>query len=196
MRPRTSASIETGLTFAFHHLQEYFNGDPYGDRQRTVKEACTRSAAHRQAQAETPVFIDSNHFGPLVPWTSANQLGRDWCAGRRRQFWTNDQPPFLSKLSVNHALAYFMDGERGILMDRRPVKRRPDHAPAAGDSGRFDLRTTSITVPPRRQVSCGPPIRDKSLTAGHGADEASSKPIGLKLGWWMFFCGAQAIQVS
>ena len=45
-----------------------------------------------------PVFIDINRYDPLVPWTAANQLGRDWCAlGADVQFWTNEQPPFLNK---------------------------------------------------------------------------------------------------
>ena len=30
------------------------------------------------------------------------------------QFWTNEQPPFLNKLTVNHVLTYLVDGERGM----------------------------------------------------------------------------------
>ena len=64
---------------------------------------------------DAPVFIDINRYDPLVPWTGANQLGRDWCAkGADVQFWTNEQPPFLNKLTVNHVLTYLVDGERGM----------------------------------------------------------------------------------
>jgi len=49
---------------------------------------------------------------PLVPWTAANQLGRDWCAqGADVEFHTNEEPPFLNKLVVNHALPMLVDGE-------------------------------------------------------------------------------------
>jgi len=47
-----------------------------------------------------------------VPWTAANQFGRDWCAlGADVEFHTNEEPPFLNKLVVNHALPMFVDGE-------------------------------------------------------------------------------------
>ena len=60
-------------------------------------------------------MILSNRFDPLVPWTAANQLGRDWCAkGADVQFWTNEEPPFLNKAIVNHALPMLVDGERGM----------------------------------------------------------------------------------
>ena len=50
-----------------------------------------------------------------MPWTAANQLGRDWCAlGADVQFWTNEQPPFLNKAVVKHALTMLVEGERGM----------------------------------------------------------------------------------
>jgi hypothetical protein len=59
--------------------------------------------------------VDINRFDPLVPWTGANQLGRDWCAqGADVEFWTNEQPPLLNKLDVNHVLTYLVDGERSM----------------------------------------------------------------------------------
>ena len=62
-----------------------------------------------------PVMILSNRYDPLVPWTAANQLGRDWCAqGADVQFWTNEEPPFLNKAIVNHALPMLVDGERAM----------------------------------------------------------------------------------
>ena len=62
-----------------------------------------------------PVMILSNRYDPLVPWTGANQLGRDWCAhGADVEFWTNEEPPFMNKLVVNHALPMLVDGERAM----------------------------------------------------------------------------------
>jgi hypothetical protein len=52
-----------------------------------------------------PVLSDSSRYDPIVPWTAANQTGRDWCAlGADVQFWTNEQPPFLNKLAINPPL--------------------------------------------------------------------------------------------
>ena len=106
---------ETALTFGFHHLSEYFNEDPA----QALSEEPFRSLLDLQRvgrlKPTAPVFIDINRFDPLVPWTSANQLGRDWCAqGADVQFWTNEQPPFLNKLDVNHALTYLVDDERSM----------------------------------------------------------------------------------
>lgn len=107
--------VETALTFGFHHLQEYFVGDLYQVIANEPLKSLLDLQRIGRLKPNAPVFIDSNHFDPLVPWTGANQLGRDWCGlGADVQFWTNDQPPFLNKLSVNHALAYFMDGARGM----------------------------------------------------------------------------------
>jgi hypothetical protein len=54
-------------------------------------------------------------YDPLAPWTAANQLGRDWCAqGADVAFWTNEEPPFMNKLVVNHALPMLVDGERAM----------------------------------------------------------------------------------
>jgi len=44
------------------------------------------------------VLIDSNRYDPVVPWTAANQLGRDWCAlGVDVEFRTNEEPPTLGR---------------------------------------------------------------------------------------------------
>ncbi|WP_229481011.1 lipase family protein [Mycolicibacterium mageritense] len=126
--------VETGLTFAFHRLQEYFNGDPYEVIANEPFKSLLDLQRIGRLKPETPVFIDSNHFDPLVPWTGANQLGHDWCAqGADVQFWTNDQPPFLNKLSVNHALAYFMDGERGMQW----IADRFNGVPTTPNCGQF-----------------------------------------------------------
>jgi triacylglycerol lipase len=61
------------------------------------------------------VFIDQNRFDGVVPWVPTHQLALDWCAqGADVQFFTNEQPPFLNKLAVNHGLAQLVDGERDL----------------------------------------------------------------------------------
>ena len=106
---------ETIAKFMFRHLQPYFNSDI----NQLVTEEPFSSIFDEQRIGRTkpaaPVMILSNRYDPLVPWTGANQLGRDWCAqGADVQFWTNEEPPFLNKMVVNHALPMLVDGERGM----------------------------------------------------------------------------------
>jgi hypothetical protein len=106
---------ETMAKFMFRHLQPYFNEDI----NQLVNEEPFSSLFDEQKlgrfKPNAPVMILSNRYDPLVPWTAANQLGRDWCAkGADVQFWTNEEPPFLNKLIVNHALPMLVDGERGM----------------------------------------------------------------------------------
>ncbi|BBY28655.1 lipase family protein [Mycolicibacterium sediminis] len=106
---------ETLAKFTFRHLQPYFNVDI----QATVEEEPFKSLFDVQKlgrfRPSAPSLILSNRFDSLVPWTAANQLGRDWCAqGADVQFWTNEQPPFLNKAAVNHALPMLVDGERAM----------------------------------------------------------------------------------
>ncbi|HKV21967.1 MAG TPA: lipase family protein [Mycobacterium sp.] len=106
---------ETLTKFMFRHLQPYFNDDIY----RLVNEEPFSHLFDEQKigrfKPNAPVMILSNRFDPLVPWTAANQLGRDWCAqGADVQFWTNEEPPFLNKAIVNHALPMLVDGERAM----------------------------------------------------------------------------------
>lgn len=106
---------ETIAKFMFRHLQPYFTTDIFA----TVNEEPFASLFDMQKLGKftpnAPVLILSNRFDPLVPWTAANQLGRDWCArGADVQFWTNEQPPFLNKLVINHALPMLVDGERAM----------------------------------------------------------------------------------
>ncbi len=106
---------ETALTFGFHHLFEYFNEDPAQALSGEPFRSLLDLQRIGRLKPTAPVFIDSNRFDPLVPWTGANQLGRDWCAqGVDVQFWTNEQPPFLNKLDVNHVLTPLVDGERSM----------------------------------------------------------------------------------
>lgn len=107
--------VETMLTYGFHHLQEYFTRDPG----QAISEEPLKGLIDLQRigrdKPNAPVFIDSNRYDSVAPWTVANQLGRDWCAQNADvQFWTNEQPPFLNKTGSNHNLTYFVDGERGL----------------------------------------------------------------------------------
>jgi triacylglycerol lipase len=106
---------ETVAKFMFRHLQPYFTEDigqlvdeePFNtlfDMQRIGR-----------LRPNAPVLINSNRYDPLVPWTGANQLGRDWCAqGADVEFRTNEEPPFLNKLVINHALPMLVDGEAAM----------------------------------------------------------------------------------
>jgi triacylglycerol lipase len=103
---------QTLIDFAFRHLQPYFNEDVW----QTINEEPFSSLLDLQKlgryKPNAPVLIDSNRYDPLVPWTAANQLGRDWCAqGADVEFRTNEEPPFLNKLVVNHGLPMLVDGE-------------------------------------------------------------------------------------
>jgi triacylglycerol lipase len=106
---------ETLTKFMFRHLQPYFTEDIF----QLVNEEPFSSLFDEQRlgrfKPNAPVMILSNRFDPLVPWTGANQLGRDWCAqGADVEFWTNEEPPFLNKAIINHALPMLVDGERAM----------------------------------------------------------------------------------
>lgn len=121
LTPRGAAMLEstsrqcigqTIIDFAFRHLQPYFTEDIW----QLINEEPFNSLFELQRlgryQPNAPVLINSNRYDPLVPWTAANQLGRDWCAlGADTEFRTNEEPPFLNKLVVNHALPMLVDGE-------------------------------------------------------------------------------------
>lgn len=114
-RTREQCVSETAFTFAFHRAGEYFTGDA---GQLVRSPALGRLLLDQRIgtlEPQAPVLIDVNRFDPLVPWTAANQLGRDWCElGADVQFWTNEQPPFLNKTVFNHGITMFVEGERGM----------------------------------------------------------------------------------
>jgi Secretory lipase len=121
LTPRGQAMLEstsrqcvaqTQLDFAFRHLQPYFNED----LNQLANEEPFSSLLDLQRigryKPNAPVLIDSNRYDPVVPWTAANQLGRDWCAqGADVEFRTNEEPPFLNKTGTNHILTALVDGE-------------------------------------------------------------------------------------
>lgn len=124
---------QTLMNFGFRHLQGYFKGDPYQmGNQEPLKTVFHEQRLGRYRPA-APVFIDQNRFDTVVPWGPSRQLALDWCAqGADVQFFTNEQPPFLNKLLVNHALAQLVDGERGLQWIADRFNGLPS-APNCGD---------------------------------------------------------------
>ncbi|CAA0120046.1 putative inactive lipase [Mycolicibacterium vanbaalenii] len=114
-KTRYECADEVILKFQFRHLQPYFNQDI---RQMFTAEPVRSMLAAQKLgtlKPSAPVNIDINRFDPLNPWVGARQLASDWCSqGADVEFWTNQQPPFLNKVGVNHLLTYFVDGERGM----------------------------------------------------------------------------------
>jgi Secretory lipase len=125
---------ETLTKFMFRHLQPYFNRD----MNELVNSEPFSSLFDEQRigrlKPNAPVLINSNRFDPLVPWTAANQLGRDWCAkGADVEFRTNEEPPFLNKAVINHALPMLVDGEAAMQW----IADRFNGVPTTPDCGQF-----------------------------------------------------------
>jgi triacylglycerol lipase len=125
---------ETVAKFMFRHLQPYF----VEDINQLVNEEPFSSLFDMQRigryKPNAPVLINSNRFDPLVPWTAANQLGRDWCSqGADVEFRTNEEPPFLNKLVVNHALPMLVDGEAAMQW----IADRFNGVPTTPNCGQF-----------------------------------------------------------
>ena len=125
---------QTLIDFAFRHLQPYFTEDVW----QVINEEPFSSLLDLQRigryKPNAPVLIDSNRYDPLVPWTAANQLGRDWCAQNADvEFRTNEEPPFLNKLVINHALPMLVDGEPAM----RWIADRFNGLPTTPDCGQF-----------------------------------------------------------
>jgi triacylglycerol lipase len=125
---------ETIAKFMFRHLQPYFTEDI----NQLVNEEPFKSLFDMQRigrlKPNAPVLINSNRYDPLVPWTAANQLGRDWCAqGADVEFRTNEEPPFLNKLVINHALPMLVDGEAAMQW----IADRFDAVPTTPNCGEF-----------------------------------------------------------
>ena len=114
-RTRDQCIGETAMTYAFHRISEYFDGDPGELMENSALSVLLAKQRIGRLTPTAPVFIDINRFDPLVPWGGAHQLALDWCAqGADVEFWTNQEPPFLNKIAVNHILTYFVDGERSM----------------------------------------------------------------------------------
>lgn len=131
---RDQCVAETLTKFMFRHLQPYFNQDI----NQLVNQEPFASLFDMQRigrfKPNAPVMILSNRYDPLVPWTGANQLGRDWCAqGADVEFRTNEEPPFLNKAIINHALPMLVDGEPAMQW----IADRFNGAPTTPNCGQF-----------------------------------------------------------
>lgn len=114
-KTRDQCVPETMFNFAFHRVQEYFVADPVMLLTREPFATILDEQRIGRLRPNAPVFINHNRFDPLVPYGGGHQLALDWCAqGVDVELWTNEQPPFLNKLVVNHGLPMFVDGERGM----------------------------------------------------------------------------------
>jgi len=143
MTPRGLAMLEsvsrqcvgqTAIDFAFRHLQPYFTEDVNQVINADPLSSLLDAQRIGRYKPNAPVLIDSNHFDPLVPWTAANQLGRDWCAqGADVEFRTNEEPPFLNKTVANHALTAFVDGEPAMQW----IAGRFNGQPTTSNCGQF-----------------------------------------------------------
>lgn len=107
--------VQTLADYTFRHLQGWFVTDPYELLAAEPYKTLLDEQKLGRLRPSAPVFIDQNRWDPVVPWVGSRQLAVDWCSrGAGVEFFTNDQPPFLNKLVVNHALAALVDGERGM----------------------------------------------------------------------------------
>jgi hypothetical protein len=107
--------MQTVADYAFRHLQSWFNTDLVELMSSQPIAGILATQRLGTLKPRAPVFIQSNRYDPLIPWAGAHQLALDWCGrGANVEFWTNEQPPFLNKLSINQLLPYFVDGERGM----------------------------------------------------------------------------------
>ncbi|BBY17212.1 lipase family protein [Mycolicibacterium litorale] len=125
---------ETISKFMFRHLQPYFNQDIHQLVEQEPFKALFDEQKLGRSTPNAPVLINANRFDPLVPWAPAMQLGRDWCAqGADVEARTNEQPPFLNKAVINHALPMLVDGEPAMQW----ITDRFKGVPTAPNCGRF-----------------------------------------------------------
>lgn len=107
--------VQSVADFGFRHLQPYFNADLNALAGADPVKGLLDAQRVGSLKPAAPVYISTNRFDSFSPWGVSQQLAVDWCGkGADVQFWTNEQPPFLNKTSINHLLPYFVDGERGM----------------------------------------------------------------------------------
>ena len=108
-------TVQLVTDFAFRHMQPYFNTDVHELAASQPLKGILDVQRLGTLKPNAPTLISTNRFDSFAPWMLSRQLALDWCGhGADVQFWTNDQPPFLNKLSINHLLPYFVDGERNM----------------------------------------------------------------------------------
>lgn len=107
--------VQTGIDYAFRHLQPWFNKDLY----QTVQEDPLKTILAMQrignVKPTGPVYLSHNRWDSFAPYEAVVATARDWCAlGADVTLWTNEQPPFLNKMNTNSMLTAFVDGERSM----------------------------------------------------------------------------------
>ncbi len=125
---------QTMADFGFRHLQPYFNRPIDQLLKNPVFTQLFQEQRIGRLKPNAPVLINSNRFDPLVPWTAAVQMGWDWCAqGADIEFRTNEEPPFLNKAIINHALPMAVDGEPALQW----IAARFNGEPTTPNCGQF-----------------------------------------------------------
>jgi hypothetical protein len=110
---RTECVFQTTFEYAFHPIQEFFSVPL--DQLDPAVTALLDAQRIGGLRPNAPVFLDIGRNDSLIPYPTVVQLARDWCArGGDVQLWTNDEPPFLNKLGLQHDLTYLVDGERSL----------------------------------------------------------------------------------
>ncbi|OBF28066.1 lipase family protein [Mycobacterium sp. ACS4331] len=133
-KTKTQCVAETLTKFMFRHLQPYFTEPVAEMMQQEPFRGLFELQRLGTLRPNSPMLININRFDPLVPWTGANQLGRDWCAmGADVEFRTNEQPPFLNKAIVNHGLPMLVDGEPAMQW----IADRFNGVPTTPNCGQF-----------------------------------------------------------
>ena len=118
---RSICTLQSVADYAFRHLEFWFNTDLYELVGSDPLKGLLDAQRLGTLKPKGPVMISTNRWDSFSPWAGSHQLAVDWCnKGADVELWTNEQPPFLNKLSINHLLPYFVDGERGMqwLADR------------------------------------------------------------------------------
>lgn len=107
--------LQTGVNYAFRHLQPWFKDDLYQMVQNDPFKTILAAQRIGNIKPTGPVYISHNRWDPFGPYASVVQTATDWCAqGADVTLWTNEAPPFLNKLDINALLPAFVDGERSM----------------------------------------------------------------------------------
>ncbi|MBU8812828.1 lipase family protein [Mycolicibacterium goodii] len=107
--------VQTGINYAFRHLQPWFKDDLYQSVQEEPLKSILAMQRIGNVKPTGPVYLSHNRWDSFAPYESIVATARDWCAlGADVTLWTNEQPPFLNKMNTNALLTAFVDGERSM----------------------------------------------------------------------------------
>ncbi|MGB8406333.1 MAG: lipase family protein [Mycobacterium sp.] len=112
--------VQSVADFGFRHLYfpdntGYFNVDPATLFGTDPVKSLLAAQNLGTLKPVAPAYISANRYDTFNPYQASQNLASDWCAkGADAQLWTNEEPPFLNKASINTLLPYFVDGERSM----------------------------------------------------------------------------------